>query len=251
LSPNPILRALSSIRKSGAKTLLMGGQACVFYGAAEFSRDLDLLLLADEPNLDRLRAALSSLLAEPIAIPALAAESLRRGLAVHFRCRREDVAGLRIDVMAVLRGVASFDELWARRTTIEVDGEEIDLLSLEDLVQSKKTQRDKDWPMIRRLVEQSFFTNDAEPRRVEFWLRELRTPDLLMRVAKEHPAAAGIVARERPAVSGAQIASVEQLELALAQEEIEERRNDRAYWDPLKQELEQLRRSRRREGSGQ
>jgi hypothetical protein len=40
---SPILKALSSIRRSGARTLLMGGQACVFYGAAEFSRDLDLL----------------------------------------------------------------------------------------------------------------------------------------------------------------------------------------------------------------
>jgi PHD/YefM family antitoxin component YafN of YafNO toxin-antitoxin module len=33
----------------------MGGQACVFYGAAEFSRDLDLLLLLAPDNLDRLR----------------------------------------------------------------------------------------------------------------------------------------------------------------------------------------------------
>ena len=36
------------MRQSGARTLLMGGQACVFYGAAEFSRDLDLVVLADE-----------------------------------------------------------------------------------------------------------------------------------------------------------------------------------------------------------
>ena len=32
----------------------MGGQACVLYGAAEFSRDLDLALLPDPANLDRL-----------------------------------------------------------------------------------------------------------------------------------------------------------------------------------------------------
>ena len=38
LTRSPILKALSSIRRSGARTLLMGGQACVFYGAAEFSR---------------------------------------------------------------------------------------------------------------------------------------------------------------------------------------------------------------------
>jgi hypothetical protein len=34
----------------------MGGQACVFYGAAEFSRDLDLLILSDADNLSRIRA---------------------------------------------------------------------------------------------------------------------------------------------------------------------------------------------------
>jgi hypothetical protein len=245
LSPNPILRALSSIRKSGAKTLLMGGQACVFYGAAEFSRDLDLLLLADEANLDRLRTALDRLGAEPIAIPTLAAENLNRGLAVHFRCSREDVNGLRIDVMSVLRGVAKFDELWSRRTTIEVEGAEVDMLSLEDLVRSKKTQRDKDWPMIRRLVERSFFAGGDTPAHVEFWLRELRTPELLVRVAKDHAVAARVVSAERRAVRIAQDGDLEQLELVLTEEELEERRRDRAYWQPLKQELEQLRRTRR------
>lgn len=47
----------------------MGGQACVLYGAAEFSRDLDLALLPDPANLDRLEAALAELDAEVIAVP--------------------------------------------------------------------------------------------------------------------------------------------------------------------------------------
>ena len=33
----------------------MGGQACVFYGAAEFSRDTDLAILARSENLERLQ----------------------------------------------------------------------------------------------------------------------------------------------------------------------------------------------------
>ena len=37
----------------------------------------------------------------------------------------------------------------------EADGEAVDLLALEDLVYAKKTQRDKDWPMISRLLERS------------------------------------------------------------------------------------------------
>jgi hypothetical protein len=40
------------------RALLMGGQACVFYGAAEFSRDTDLLVLAESTNLEHLQIAL-------------------------------------------------------------------------------------------------------------------------------------------------------------------------------------------------
>ena len=47
------------MRSNGVRTLLMGGQACVFYGAAEFSRDTDLAVLADALNLERLARALA------------------------------------------------------------------------------------------------------------------------------------------------------------------------------------------------
>jgi hypothetical protein len=86
-----------------------------------------LLILVDAENLARLRSALDDLQAEPVAAPALEIEYLERGHAVHFRCHRQDVAGLRIDLMSVLRGVASFQELWERRTSIEVAGETVDL----------------------------------------------------------------------------------------------------------------------------
>src|SRR5579862_2699252 len=167
----------------------MGGQACVFYGAAEFSRDLDLLILAEQENIVHLKQALDDLQAEEIAVPSMEERHLLRGHAVHFRCRRLDVAGLRVDLMSSLRGVADFEELWARRTTIEVDGEPVDMLAMEDLVRAKKTQRDKDWPMIRRLMERSYFTaqSPASPDLVRFWLRELRTPELLLDVSESNP----------------------------------------------------------------
>ena len=82
------------------RSLLMGDQACVFYGGAEFSRDTDLALLADADNLERLERALADFQAERIAVPALSLEALERGHAVHFRCRHADVAGMRIDVMS-------------------------------------------------------------------------------------------------------------------------------------------------------
>jgi hypothetical protein len=70
----------------------MGGQACVFYGAAEFSRDLDLLILADAANLPNLMEALDAMEAGVIAVPPFEARHLVRGHAIHFRCHREDVA---------------------------------------------------------------------------------------------------------------------------------------------------------------
>ena len=66
----------------------MGGQACVFYGAAEFSRDTDFAILAEAANLARLRKALTALQAEPIAVPPFEVKYLLRGHAIHFRCQR-------------------------------------------------------------------------------------------------------------------------------------------------------------------
>ena len=225
----------------------MGGQACVFYGAAEFSRDLDLLILADAKNLAILSAALDALDAQVIAVPGLEPRHLLRGHAVHLRCHREDVAGLRIDLMSSLRGVSGFEELWERRTTVDVDGESIEVLAMEDLVRAKKTQRDKDWPMIRRLVEQSYFGRSGRPAHelVRFWLRELRTPQLLVELAAAHSDLARDIAVLRPAVAAALLLQLDGVSDALEAEEREERRKDREYWAPLKRELEEFRLGRR------
>ena len=82
--PNPIQKVLSTLSTHQVRYLLMGGQACVFYGAAEFSRDTDLLLLSDPPNLERLRQALRDLQAECIA----AQRNRSRRLAARFPLRR-------------------------------------------------------------------------------------------------------------------------------------------------------------------
>jgi hypothetical protein len=81
----------------------MGGQACVLYGAAEFSRDSDFAVLASPANLNRLQRAVDDLQAEVIAVPPFSAAFLQRGHAVHFRCRHPEAAGLRVDVMTKMR----------------------------------------------------------------------------------------------------------------------------------------------------
>ncbi len=226
------------------RALLMGGQACVFYGAAEFSRDADFAILADGRNLARLREALTELQAEAIAVPPFEIKFLRKGHAVHFRCQHPEALRIRVDVMSKMRGVDSFSKLWKRRTTFQIPGDgKCDLLSLPDLTQAKKTQRDKDWPMIRRLVEANFFQNrqKANTAQIEFWLKELRTPQLLVGVALENPQLARKIFVRRPLLRFALAGNLDKLENALATEEAKEREKDRIYWKPLRKELEQLR----------
>ncbi len=80
----------------------MGGQACVLYGAAEYSRDLDLAVMTTPEAMPALHSALGALNAMVIAVPPFAVRYLERGHAVHFS----------------------------------------DVMALEDLVAAKKTQRD-------------------------------------------------------------------------------------------------------------
>lgn len=245
--PNPILKVLSSMRGHQVQCLLMGGQACVFYGAAEFSRDTDLAILADAENLSRLQAALDELQADLIAVPDFDAAYLHCGHAVHFRCKHPDASGMRVDIMAKMRGVDPFPDLWERRTTIEMpDGTRCDLLSLPDLVLAKKTQRDKDWPMIRRLVEAHYFENHDHPNadQIAFWFQELRTPSLLIDSARTWPAEAKRACVSRSLIASAIHGDEPSLESALLAEEQAERIKDKAYWQPLKQELERMRMER-------
>lgn len=247
--PNPIRRVLTSIQTHRVRALLMGGQACVLYGAAEFSRDTDFAVLASPANLERLRAALTELEAQVIAVPPFEPGFLRRGHAVHFRAQHPEALGLRIDVMTKLRGVDPFPRLWARRTTVALaDGSACDVMALPDLVQAKKTQRDKDWPMLRRLVEAHYFQHrqQAKPAQVAFWLRELRTPELLVEAARRWPRIWARERRRRGLLSLAVERGEAALATALTAEEQAERSADAAYWRPLKAELERLRHERRR-----
>ena len=77
--PIQILRVLPTIQQYDVPALLMGGQACVLYGAAEYSRDLDLAVLATSEALPRLTAAMDALRATVIAVPPFELQFLARG----------------------------------------------------------------------------------------------------------------------------------------------------------------------------
>jgi hypothetical protein len=224
----------------------MGGQACILYGAAEFSRDVNLAVLADENNLQRLRRALQELRAEPIFFPPPGIAVLQKEHACHFRAKVAQAHGLRIDVMSALHGCEPFAQLWRRRKRLNLLGVgRVNVLALADLVQAKKTQRGKDWPMIRRLVEVDFHNRPARPSTssIHFWLREARTPELLIDLSRRYPARR--LAKIRPALLWAIKGNAQAVEESMRQEQEAIRAVDRAYWQPLRDELFRMRQAAR------
>jgi hypothetical protein len=228
----------------------MGGQACIFYGAAQVSKDVDVVLLAEAGNFVRLESALRTLAARCIAVPHFDPELLARGHAVHFRCAAPGVADLRVDVMTRLRGLPEFAVLWERRTAFaDPSGLVFNLLSVPDLVAAKKTQRSKDWPVIELLVAIHYRENGDSPRPewVEFWLKEARAAELLVDLCRRFPVEARALIGARPLLAHAMGRELGALREALDAEARAEQDKDRAYWEPLKRELEAFRLAKMRE----
>jgi hypothetical protein len=213
------------------------------YGGAEFSRTTDIAILASKENLELLRDALRQLAARRIALPPFDLQYFLRGHAVHFRCYHPEAMRMRIDVMSLMRGVDPFEQLWERRQQFVAGGdEEYNVMSLPDLIRAKKTQRDKDWPMIRRLIEADY-VGDLEPttQKAAFWLMESRTPGMLIELTERFPGLAASLKSVRTALSYAEAGDVAGVDAELEREEKAEREADRKYWEPLRKELELLR----------
>ena len=100
--------------------------------------------------------------------------------------------------------------------------------------------------MIRRLVEAHYFGNQTHPTpaQIRFWFRELRTPELLLELARRHPTTCRRLEGQRPLLSSAACGELATLEQELRAEETAERERDRKYWVPLRRELEALRHGR-------
>jgi hypothetical protein len=138
--------------------------------------------------------------------------------------------------------------LWGRPTTIaDGTGTEFHLLCIPDLVEAKKTQRAKDWPVIELLVAIHYRENNQTPRPdwITFWLLQARTPELLQELAHRFPTEADALSGRRELLQLAIAGQLEPLREALDAETRAEQAKDRAYWAPLKAELEAFRRAER------
>jgi len=102
--------------------------------------------------------------------------------------------------------------------------------------------------MVRRLIEADYHCRPRRPSRarISFWLLEARGAAFLLELCRRYPVAAKRMAPEREAVRLALTGDFVNIERALREEEDSIRAADHAYWQPLRAELIQMRRSKRK-----
>lgn len=120
---------LSVLGSAGVECVLVGGWAVAFHGRPRATKDIDFVLRGTPENLERAAAALMAFGAPPTLASAV------RGMA------ESDVVylgqpPLRVDFLRSISGVTT-DDLFARATSAVLDGVEIRVASVDDLIANK------------------------------------------------------------------------------------------------------------------
>jgi hypothetical protein len=244
------------LERHQVKWLLISGQATILYGAATFSEDIDLWVEPTEANLERVRSALRASQARYYKLtPAFTATNAAEGHGFHFVVPgAEDDPEVFVDVMGVPPRVGSFDAARSASRTFETLWGTLHTIGIKDLVELKKTQRPRDYPIIGRLaltwLEERASRCSSED--LEWVLSHMFSVPELVRLFIEHPALSVSLPSSTPRLvvqAADQLARHGQLDQSLedALEELMDqrvaplRRADRHFWRPVIESLRQLR----------
>ena len=86
------------------------------------------------------------------------------------------------------------------------------------------------------------------PEWVAFWLCEARTAELIQQLVQRYPVESQAWLQDRPLLAHAIQGDLDTLRATLDAEVRAEQARDRAYWEPLRRELEAFRREERPRG---
>jgi hypothetical protein len=145
-------RLFRSFERSGVRYLLISGQASILYGAAMFSEDVDVWIDPTDANADRFLGALAHLHARVYKLtPPLTRRNMLAGHGFHFVIPEQPVP-IYLDVMGRPPRVGGFAAALRRARRMSVENQTIPVVSPEDLVKLKLTQRLADYDVISNLV---------------------------------------------------------------------------------------------------
>ncbi|OLD28837.1 MAG: hypothetical protein AUJ04_00595 [Acidobacteria bacterium 13_1_40CM_3_55_6] len=133
----------ASFQKNDVKYLVIGGIAAVLYGVPRATFDLDVLV---EPTIENAERLLTAMIEAGLGTASLtnAEEVLSKEITI-FTDR------IRLDVQTSTPGI-SFEQAWQRRVTMNYRGQTLEVVSLADLIASKRAAgRDVDLEDVRIL----------------------------------------------------------------------------------------------------
>lgn len=142
---NRLQDVFASLQKHDVRYVVIGGIAEVLHGVPRATFDLDILIQATPKNAEQL---LEALLEARLGTAALTtAENVLSHEITVFNDR------VRIDVQTATPGI-DFEQAWQRRETMQYESQEFYVVSLNDLLASKRAAgREKDLEDVRMLEE--------------------------------------------------------------------------------------------------
>ena len=118
----------ASFQRNDVKYLVIGGIAAVLYGVPRATFDLDILIEPTKENAQKLLNALSE-----VGFGTAEMTSPQEIIDTEITIFTDRI---RLDVQTSTPGIL-FADAWLRRVTMTVKGQEFDVVSFADLVQSK------------------------------------------------------------------------------------------------------------------
>jgi predicted nucleotidyltransferase len=132
--------------------VLIGGFAGVLHGSSSVTKDVDICALLSTEQIDKLRQILRPLNPKHRMTPQkLSFMTNPIGNQVLNNLYLDTDLG-QLDILTEVKGVGGFEEIATRSVTVEVFGYPCKIMSMDDLIASKKAMgRDKDKIVLREL----------------------------------------------------------------------------------------------------
>jgi len=147
-----------ALQEQEVRYLVVGGVAVNLHGIGRLTVDVDLMLALDARNLERFVAVARGFPLKPVipvnledlADAAKVRSWIEEKGMLAFALRSSDPATPTVDIL--VKPVVAFEDAWARRALRTVEGVDIPIASIEDIIRLKTgTGRQKDEADIKAL----------------------------------------------------------------------------------------------------
>ena len=136
--PIEIAPFVKLLDENSVRYVVIGGIAMMLHGSAHVTQDVDFAVARDSKNLSSLAVALAPLHPKLRGISEDVPFMLDERMLKNTANLTIDTDWGALDILGDVSGVKSFDELWQNSVTLELEGVQVRVASLEDLIRMKR-----------------------------------------------------------------------------------------------------------------